>query len=310
MSSTLEMRVNRVDLSSLFGRRRKLASITIEHGMVKLLTCDGLEVLDYRVLLANPRFFREGQVSNHARVASLLQKVLPEMDGEFRRVIGGLPGFQSRLQLLELPRTSGFNPNVVIPQEASRSMRVSVETYHLNWHRLPDRLDRTRWLVLAASRRSIASFMDTAERANIRIASMDLRPFALARAVNQPEAVIAWVAPDGCDVIITKDWVPVEHQSLFWGAELVEDTVLVDRLTEIVGRTIATYNQTSPEGPVSEEVPLYVCGSPIRREPDMAQRVATNLQREAGELVSPLVHPPDFPVQDLIVNIGLILREA
>ena len=300
----------RVDVFSFFGKGRKVASITIEHGMVKLLTCNGLEVLDYRVLLANPRFFREGQVSNNVRVASLLKNVLPEMDGEFRRVVGGLPGFQSRLQLLELPRTPGFNPNVVIPQEASRSMRVSTETYHLSWHRLPNRLERTRWLVLAASRRSITSFVDTAERANIRISSMDLRPFALTRVVNQPDAVIAWVAPDGCDVIISKDWVPVEHQSLFWGAELVEDTVLVDRLTEIVGRTITTYDQTSPEGPLSEEVPLYVCGSPIRREPEMAQRVATNLQREAGELVSPLVHSPDFPIHDLIVNIGLILREA
>ena len=211
---------------------------------------------------------------------------------------------------MELPRTGGMNPSVVIPQEASRTMRVSTENYYLRWHRLPDRFDRARWLVLAASRRSIASFMDTAQRAGIRVAALDLRPFALARAINQPEAVIAWIAPDGCDVIIIKDWVPVEHQSLFWGAELVEDTVLVDRLTEIVGRTISTYNQTSPEGPISEEVPLYVCGSPIRREPEMAQRVASNLQREAGEISSPLVQPDDFPVQDLIVNIGLILREA
>lgn len=286
------------------------ASITIEHGMVKLLLCNGLEVLDYRVLLANPRFFREGQVSNNARVATLLQNVLPEMNGEFRSVIGGLPGFQSRLRLLELPKTSGFNPNVVIPQEASRSMRVSTETYHLSWHRLPDRLDRTRWLVLAASRRSIASLLDTVQRAQIDVTSLDLRPFALIRAINQPEAVIAWVAPDGCDVIIAKNWVPVEHQSLFWGAELVEDTVLVDRVTEIVGRTIATFDRNSPEGPVSEEAPLFVCGSPIRREPDMAKRVAINLEREAGELVSPLSHPPDFPIHDLLVNIGLILREV
>ena len=295
----------------MFKKDHRIASITIEHGMVKLLTCDGLNVLDYRVLLANPRFFREGQVSNNARIASLLQNVLPEMEGNFRKlVVGGLPGFQSRLQLLELPKGGGLNPEVVIPQEASRIMKVSTETYHLSWHRLPDLLDRSRWLVLAASRRSINSFMDTAQRANIRFNSLDLRPFALARAVNYPEAVIAWVAPDGCDVIIVRDWVPVEHQSLFWGAEMVEDTVLVDRLTEIVGRTIATYDQTASEGPLNEEAPLFVCGSPIRREPEMANRVASNLRRDAGEIVSPLTQPDDFPVQDLIVNIGLILREA
>ena len=211
---------------------------------------------------------------------------------------------------MELPRSSGLNAAVVIPQEASRTMRISTETYYLSWLRLPDRLDRTRWLVLAASRRSIGTFTDMAQRANLKMTEIDLRPFALARAINEPEAVIAWVAPDGCDVIITKDHVPVEQQSLYWGAELVEDTVLVDRLTEIVGRTMTTFDQTSPEGPLSEETPLYVCGSPIRRAPEMAKQVAANLQRDAGELVSPLTQPPDFPTQDLIVNIGLILREA
>ena len=81
-------------MTSFFSNRsRETTSITMEHGVIKLLICRGLEVLDYRVLLANPRFFREGQVSNIARVASLLQGVVPELPGNFRRVIGGVPGF-------------------------------------------------------------------------------------------------------------------------------------------------------------------------------------------------------------------------
>ena len=57
----------------MFKKDNRVASITIEHGMVKLLTCDGLNVLDYRVLLANPRFFREGQVSNTREELSSLE---------------------------------------------------------------------------------------------------------------------------------------------------------------------------------------------------------------------------------------------
>jgi hypothetical protein len=141
------------------------------------------------------------------------------------------------------------------------------------------------------------------------VSSLDLRPFALARVINQPDAVIAWAAPDGCDVVIVKDSVPLDHQSLFWGAELVEETVLVDRLTEVAGRTVNTFNETSPEGPLSDEAPLFVCGSPLRQENAIAYRVANNLGRSVGELNIPLAGSPDFPVQDLIVNVGLILRE-
>ena len=292
------------------GGDRSIASITIEHGMVKLLVCRGLEVLDYRVLMANPRFFREGQVSNSDRVAGLIQNALPEMKGRFRKAIGVVPGFQNRLRLMELPLAPGLDPRTVIAQEASRSMRVSADTYQLNWRRLADRLDRSRWLVLAASRRSIASLLDTAQKAAIGLKTLELRPFALARALNQPNAVVAWTAPDGCDVVIVKDSVPVEHQSLFWGAELVEDTVLVDRLTEVVGRTLAGYDRNSTEGPLSDDAQLFVCGSPVGREPTIAYQVANNLGRVTGALASPVAYPDDFPINDLIVNIGLSLWEA
>lgn len=297
-------------LNFLGKKDRNTVSITMEYGVIKLLICRGLEVIDYRVLLANPWFFREGQVSNTARVAGLIKNALPELAGDFRHAIGAVPGFQNRLGLMHFPQASGFNAETIIPQEAIRTMKVSSENYHLNWQRLKDRMAQTRWLVMAASRRSINSLMDTAEKSNIAVTTLELRPFPLARAVNQPDAVVAWAAHDGCDVVITKESIPVEHQSIFWGSELVEDAVLVDRLTEVVGRTINTFNETSPEGPLWEDAPLVVCGSPVRRNPDISTKVAGNLRRFAAELASPLIYPEDFPVHDLVVNMGLVLRNV
>jgi hypothetical protein len=189
------------------------------------------------------------------------------------------------------------------------AMRVSMETYHFSWCRRPDRLKRTRWLALAASRGSITSLVDTGRMPGMLVTTLELRPFALARAINQPNAVIAWAAPDRCDVVIVKESAPVEHQSLFWGAELVEDTIPVDRLIGIVGRTIAAYDTNSPEAPLSEEAPLYVCGSPIGHTPDITRQVAAPTPT-AEELALVLDCPADFPVQDLIIKNGLTLREA
>ena len=143
---------------SLFAKKNKqVTSITFEHGMIKLLACQGLEVIDYRVIQANPRHFREGQVNSTNRVAALLKGVLPEMEGSFSHVIGGVPGFQNRLRIMDFPKAQGLDPKVIIPQEASRIMRVSTDTYNLSWLQLSDRLYRTRWLVMATSRRSISS---------------------------------------------------------------------------------------------------------------------------------------------------------
>ena len=292
-------------------------SISIEHGMVKLIASQGQVINGYRVTLANPRFFKEGHVSNSSRVAGLLEGMLSQLNGKIKFANVVVPGFQNRLRVMEFPKGQGFDPRKVIAQEASRTMHVTSENYYITWRRLPDRLDRSRWLVLAALRRAIVSLLGTIQGANLRISGMELRPFALARAVNQPEAIITWAAPDGCDVVIVKDSVPVEHQSLFWGADLVEDSVLIDRLTEVTSRTLATFNESSPEGPMPDDTPLYVCGSPISRQAILqdhqrglaiTRQISQNLRLPNGEVDLPMDGGPNFPVNDLIVNAGLALR--
>ena len=296
---------------------KRTASISIEHGMVKLMVSKGQVVDGYSVMLANPRFFREGHVSNSPRVAGLLEDMLPRLNGKFKIATAVVPGFQNRLRVMEFPKGQGFDPRKVITQEAARTMHVTPENYYITWQQLLDHLDRSRWLVLAALRRAIVSLMDTVQRAKLKISALELRPFCLARAINQPDAVITWAAPDGCDVVIVKDSVPVEHQSLFWGADLVEDSVLIDRLSEVTSRTLATFNETSPEGSMPDDTPLYVCGSPLSRQAiqddekrgqTITQQICHNVRLPEGELDLPMDGGPDFPLNDLVVNAGLALR--
>lgn len=285
-------------------------SVTIEHGFIKVLVCEGRQVAQHRVVQASPQFFREGSVRDTERIGGMVHGAFDQMGISPREVIGVVPGFQTSLRLLELPRANGLDPQTVIPREAARSMGVSQETSILTWRRLPSNGDRTRWLVLSAARRAVSAYVDTISSAGARVRTMELRPFALARAVNQSEAIIAWVALDGCEVVIVRDAVPAAHQTLFWGAEPVEGLVLVYRLTEILERTIASYDTASTAGPLPAETAVFVCGSPIGVDPAVAGQVAESLQRPAGRLEPPVGHPADFPVNDFIVNLGLALREA
>jgi hypothetical protein len=189
-------------------------------------------------------------------------------------------------------------------------MGVSQETSLLMWHRLSGTKERSRWLVLSAARRSVNAYMDTLAPTHLKVDAMELRAFSLARAVNRPDAIIAWVAPDGCEVVIVRNAVPVAMQSLFWGAEPVEGLVLVYRLTEILERTIATHDQTGILGPLPGDVPLYVCGTPVGLDENVSKQVTETLQRPAGKLAPVLKCPEDFPAHDFVVNLGLALREA
>ena len=302
-------------LGSLFGDLsvsgvKETTTITVEHGFVKLMVSEGPEILDYRISIVDPRFFREGIVSDPVQMSRVLLDTLEDMGGQHRRVIGAVPGYQSNLGQLDLPRTKDMNPGMLIPREARRTMGVSPETSYLLWRRLPDNVDQSQWLVLSAAWRSITSMVDTVRVSGLSLSTLELRPFALARAVNQADAIIVWTAADGVDVVIVKDSAPVAHQSAYWGSEPVEGAVLVDRLSTIVERTISDYDQRNAVLPISEWVPIYVSGSPAAVESSIDAQVASNLRRSVGQPRPAMMIPSDFPIHDLIVNVGLALWEA
>ena len=293
-----------------FGGTKETTSITIEHGFIKVLVSSGQEVIDYGIGVANPQLFREGLVNDPPRVAGLVRSTIDQMGGAHRRVIGAVPGYQTILGAIELPKTRGLDPEVVIPREARQRFGVSPDMSYITWHQLPDNVDRARWLVLSVSRRSITSVVTTLRTAGLPMTALELRPFALARATNRAEAIIAWTAFDGCEVVIVRGAAPVAYQSAFWGADQIDRTILVNRLTEIVGRAIATYEEQNSEMPLPDQTPLFVTGSPVGMELDVGAEVAASLQRPVEQLSPPLEFPLDFPLNDMIVNVGLALWEA
>jgi hypothetical protein len=283
------------------------SSDLIEHGFIKLLIVDGMKIVDHRIALANPQFFREGMASDSRRMSEVLTRNMEDMGVDYTRVVGAVPGYQNSLRRIDMPKAGDIDPSVFIPREAHRTMGISPDTSFLTWHQLSDSFDRTRWIVIAATRRSITSMLETTTLAELPPPSLELRAFALARAVNRPDAIIAWAAMDGSDVVIVRDSMPVASQSAYWGADPVDGTVLANRLTEVVGQTIAVYDEQTLDLPLPESTPLFVTGSPAAMDPSIGPQVGTSLQRPVESIVPPLEMPPGFPMDDLIVNIGLSL---
>jgi hypothetical protein len=75
----------------------------------------------------------------------------------------------------------------------------------------------------------------------------------------------------------------------------------------VVGQTIAVYDEQTLDLPLPESTPLFVTGSPAAMDPSIGAQVGSSLQRPVESIIPPLEMPPGFPMDDLIVNIGLSL---
>lgn len=290
--------------------REKVLALTVEYGALKLLVTQGQQVVDYRLVPVAPAFFREGLIGRPGRLAPIVADAIRELGEDPGRLIAAVPGYQTNLRLLELPKGPGLDPRVALPQQAAKLLGISLDRCVLRWHRLPDWQDRTRWVVVAVSRRSIEVLLEVLQRGALQLDALEPRPFALARCADQRDAIVAWLATDGADVLLVRDAVPVAYQSLSWEPEPIEEDAAVERITQMVERTVANAEGTATEGWLTDDVPLSVLGVPSGLEGLVGPRVAGNLGRDLVEARPPLQAPDAFPWQELAVNVGLTLREA
>ena len=303
--------VRRRDLIRGMGSVKEATTVTIESGMMKILSTRMLDVVDYRVVPLSPDLYAGGVVVDATTTSRHLAAALADMKGAHRRVYAAIPGYQSAMRRLDLPDVREIDPNEVIPREARRVLGVAVDNSTLRWRKLPGRSRIARWLVAASSETSYSAITAVVNGTGHKIRALELRPFALTRAVGHPTMVCVFASSDGCDVAVVREWEPHTCQSVYWEAGSVSDGAdLARRLSEIVENTIDLHNLHNPEVSLTPDVPLALAGGEAERHADLGTMLAANAGRDLVEGRNPLNAPDDFPYRSFAVNVGLALWDV
>ncbi len=301
----------RRDVVGGMGGVKEATSVTIESGTMKILSTRMLDVVDYREVPLSTQLYAGGVVVDAGTISRHLAAALADMKGAHRSLYAAVPGYQSAMRRFDLPDVREIDPKEVIPREARRVLGIPVENAALRWQRLPGRSRIGRWLVAASSDASFSSISAVVKGTGHKMRALELRPFALTRAVGHPTVVCVFVSSDGCDVAIVRDWEPHTYQSVYWETGSVSDTGdLVRRLTEVVENTVDLHNLHNPEVSLTPDVPITVAGGETDHHPNLGIMVAASSGRDLVFGKNPLNAPSDFPYQSLVVNVGLALYDV
>ena len=300
--------LQRRDMFGSMGGLKEATSVTIEFGAMKILSTRVLDVVDYRTVRLPSQLYSGGVVADPRSISRYLGVALAEMDGAHRRVYAAIPGYQSVLRRLDLPDVRDLDPKQVMPREAKRTLGLGVENSVIRWQRLPGRSRVGRWLLAAASDASYSAISTIVGGTGHKLHALEMRPFALTRAIGRPTMLGVFVCDDGCDVVVTRNWEPHTYQSVYWEPEsVVETSYLVRRLVEIVENTIDLHNLQNPEISVTANMPMVVTGGEVERRAGLGSMLASSLGRDLAEGISSLNTPSGFPYHSFVVNVGLAL---
>ena len=283
---------------------KEITTLTLEHNELKVLSMRGSEVMSYSITEFGLESYLAGLVQDTQKVARDLDQALTESAAPHTRLVAAVPGYQAAISNVELPNARELDPKAIFSREVARTLGIPAELATMNWTRLPGRSQIRRWLVVSATNRSVSSITDVVYRSGYKLDALELRPFAIARAVNRQEALVIWIADDGCDAIVIHNWVPIAYQSIHWESGSLRPSQITDRAVAVANRT------TDIRDTLNSQVPVVTTGAHIGNRSEFASSIAGRLGRQTAEPNIQFDLPEGFPIHKMIVNVGLGLYPA
>ncbi len=219
-----------------------------------------------------------------------------------------ISGVRTLPRLLRLPQVDKKILEESIINEAERQLPLPIGELYTPRAQLSDEDAEARYLTVAMSKNQVDLQVDALQAARLKSFEIDVKPLALARAVNSENAIICDIELDRAELAIIVDGVLNLARILhFSGHELSIDDKASYVASELT-KTLAHYESRHSDGPIGPDVPLFLVGT-LASRPEVRALIAQEIDNPLQELELELQYPEDFPVLQFAACVGLAMKE-
>jgi len=286
-------------------------AFTIEGVSLKILTFSGKKIENWYSVPLNPNFVKDGLVISPDVVGRVIAEAIQEKGVPRNGALAALPSGGAASQVLSLPRVNKSKLGEVVQREVKRLMPGAVDADYIYWQQFDNGIAKSgkqSVYALAVPKNNVISLVETCSTAGIKLKGLELKPFALARAVNCKSGIIVHGEVDGSEIVVVDQFVP----GLFRNIPMKDDKpgaeVAWQNLIRELPFTIDYYNRTHHDSSITVETPVYLSGG-LSLDPGASQKLAqVTGGRKVERVEPPPGYPENFPLEQYLVNVGLMLK--
>jgi hypothetical protein len=299
-----------------------LTTLHISNQEIKLVAVRGKKVKCWTSCKLESGIVRDGRVLDPQQLAETIAQLFKTHKLPRNKVVVTLSGLPYTYRIIDFPLLKESQVEEAIMRTVPDEFTIPVEDLYLSWARLITRLESADYFVLGVDRDLVESFTQSMKLAGIRDWSMDLKPLALARAVNATDAIVASLDFDHLDIVLVRDG----HIKELHSAVLDRDghaanfTKYMEKFVSELVKILSYHHDedgTDESNKALTELPILVTGElivPAASEyeiPDEDQVIATisKLTGHSASLIQPAIAgPATFNANAYATNIGLFLK--
>lgn len=286
-----------------------IISLSIEGWTLRVMETRGRRIVMWANIPLSSELIREGLIADANGLGKIIGETIKAGGLSKRRVVCAVNVPHAVPRMFTVPKDQGANLANVVDRELHRQIPAAKEDSFVYWQAVEGKSQTQQQIYsLTVPKEPLLTMLASLKVAGVRPYSMDLRTLALARSINQKDAILANLEANTADVVLIVDDIPVMMRSIYLGDEPASITSAQDRLLGELSRSLSFYNDTNRANPLAPTVPIYLTGE-LAGDSDLVQPVKNLTGHPVSVLDPPMEYPPDFPGSLFMVNIGLALKE-
>jgi type IV pilus assembly protein PilM len=283
-------------------------ALSIESDCIRAVQTRGRQVVRWGQRPLSPGCLQDGVVHDVQEVGTVIDSLVTEERFSPKRVVVAITGLRAMSRILTMPKMQGALLAGAVIREAKRELPVPLDEVYLSWQALREVGSQQEFFLLAVPRDLVDSAIQSLHVAGLHADAMDLKPLALARAVNRGQAVVVGLEADSLETCIIVDDVPVVIRAVSPVGEGRAGQDRVSRMVEELSSTVRFYNDSHKDAALAADTPLCLTGG-LAAEPELRQAMESAFPYPIVALETPFTFPPGFPAAQYAVSLGLAMKQ-
>ena len=312
-----------LDMSTAFGllikavkkgiRRQvsgKIVTLDIDADGIKLLEIKGNVIQKWAHVAIAPHSADEEEMLDEQSLRDAVKQLVVASGSKLGRVSASTSGLFSISRILPMPTVpSEVSTQEFVQEIVGEVMPVAADRLYLSWQILAnaDSAGDGKILAIGIPRTMLDNEVKSLRALGVNPRILELRAIALTRAVNRKQAIIINIEPSSIDIVIVVNGVPEAIRTIAWQEDGNDVEEKVEQLAANLGLTVDFYNAHHFETPVDLSIPVFFTGQ-MSGDLELTDKLGDRLGYPVESLTPQFKYPPDFPVSQYAVNIGLALR--
>ena len=281
---------------------KEIVTLNIEDTCLRLVVVKGKEL---RLAISQPLeagLINNGAVVDPQKLGQAIKDTLQKHEVKSTRPMVAISGINAFCRLVPQPPVPHSMLAEAARREAERVMPVALSELHLSHYVLDRSKVESVMCLVGLSRVAGESTAKALKMAGLTPRVVDIKPLALARAVNEPDGILIDVQEATFDIVLMVDGLPQIVRSLPFSRPGLSLEEKATALAEESDRTVKFYNSCNKDRPIKGGMPMFVSG-------EIDGQGENRLSQLLGYGFNPLPQPPapfdGIDTRRYLINVGL-----